>query len=117
MMDNRQIIGKLRDCAKGLLDVARELQRTERVESPRTLEIVKRQGKSRAGGAHEFDLQFVVGVDDSGNNVVLELARLPHVLIGGATGQGAYVSDAEMSELVSSAVEKYGVPKYAEDEK
>ena len=41
MMDNRQIIGKLCDCAKGLLDVARELQRTERVESPRTLEIVK----------------------------------------------------------------------------
>ena len=25
MMDNRQIIGKLRECAKGLLDVAREL--------------------------------------------------------------------------------------------
>ena len=88
MMDNRQIIGKLRDCAKGLLDVARELQRTERVESPRTLEIVKRQVKSRAGGAHEFALPFVVGVDDFGNDVVLELARLPHVLVGGAAGQG-----------------------------
>ena len=31
--------------------------------------------------------------------------------------QGAYVSDTEMSELVSAAVEKYGSPKYAEDEK
>ena len=88
MMDNKQIISKLRDCAKGLLDVARELQRTERVESPRTLEIVKRQMKSRVGRAREFDLPFVVGVDDFGEDVVLELARLPHVLIGGATGQG-----------------------------
>lgn len=88
MMDNRQIIGKLRDCAKGLLDVARELQRTERVESPRTLEIVKRQVKARVGKAHKYDLPFVVGVDDFGDDVVLELARLPHVLIGGATGQG-----------------------------
>ena len=91
MMDNRQIIGKLRDCAKGLLDVARELQRTERVESPRTLEIVKRQVKARVGKAHEFDLPFVVGVDDFGDDIVLELARLPHVLIGGATGQGKSV--------------------------
>ena len=88
MMDNRQIIGKLRDCAKGLLDVARELQRTERVESPRTLEIVKRQVKARVGKAHKYDLPFVVGVDDFGNDVVLELARLPHVLVGGAAGQG-----------------------------
>ena len=31
VMDQREIIGKLRDCAKGLLDVARELQRAERV--------------------------------------------------------------------------------------
>ena len=88
MMDNKQIISKLRDCAKGLLDVARELQRTERVESPRTLEIVKRQMKSRVGRAREFDLPFVVGVDDFGEDVVLELARLPHVLVGGAAGQG-----------------------------
>lgn len=88
MMDNRQIIGKLRDCAKGLLDVARELQRPERVESPRTLEIVKRQVKPRAGKAHGFNLPFIVGVDDFGNDVVLELARLPHVLVGGAAGQG-----------------------------
>ena len=87
-MDNRQIIVKLRDCAKGLLDVARELQRTERVESPRTLEIVKRQVKARVGKAHEYDLPFVVGVDDFGEDVVLELARLPHVLVGGAAGQG-----------------------------
>ena len=92
MMDNRQIIVKLRDCAKGLLDVARELQRAERVESPRTLEIVKRQVKARVGKAHEFDLPFIVGVDDFGNDVVLELARLPHVLVGGATGQGKSVS-------------------------
>ena len=90
-MDNRQIIVKLRDCAKGLLDVARELQRTERVESPRTLEIVKRQVKARVGKTHEYDLPFVVGVDDFGEDVVLELARLPHVLIGGATGQGKSV--------------------------
>ena len=68
MMDNRQIIGKLRECAKGLLDVARELQRAERVESPRTLEIVKRQVKARVGKAHEFALPFVVGVDDFGDD-------------------------------------------------
>ena len=87
-MDQREVIKKLRACAKGLLDVARELQRTERVESPRTLEIVERQVKSKDGRAHGFDLPFVLGVDDFGDDIVLELARLPHVLIGGAAGQG-----------------------------
>ena len=32
-MDQKDAIKKLRDCAKGLLDVACELQRTERVEA------------------------------------------------------------------------------------
>ena len=103
-MDNRQIIGKLRECAKGLLDVARELQRAERVESPRTFEIVKRQVKARVGKAHEFALPFVVGVDDFGNDVVLELARLPHILIGGAAGQGK-----SMCLNLNSAVEDFGI--------
>ena len=75
MMDNRQIIGKLRECAKGLLDVARELQRAKRMESPRTLEIVRRQIEPKAGAAHEFNLPFVVGVDEFGNDLVLELSR------------------------------------------
>ncbi len=88
MMDNRQVISKLRECAKGLLDAARELEASARTEPPETLEIVKRQIEPVSGSAHDFALPFVVGVDDFGNDVVLELARLPHVLIGGATGQG-----------------------------
>ena len=87
-MNQREVITKLRDCAKGLMDVARELQRSERIEPPRTLEIVERQIKSKVGAAHKFSLPFVLGVDEFGNDVVLELARLPHVLVGGATGQG-----------------------------
>lgn len=87
-MNQRVIIRKLRECAKGLLDVARELQASERMEPPRTLEIVERQIKAKDGKAHGFSLPFVVGVDEFGDDIVLELARLPHVLIGGATGQG-----------------------------
>ena len=30
-------------------------------------------------------------------------------------GQGAYISDAEMGELVSAAGEKHGQPKYVEE--
>ena len=87
-MNQRVIIRKLRECAKGLLDVARELQSSERMDPPRTLEIVKRQIKAKNGKANGFSIPFVVGVDEFGEDVVLELARLPHVLIGGATGQG-----------------------------
>ena len=87
-MKNKETIKKLRECAKGLLDVARELQSLERIEPPRTLEIVERQIRTKDGKAHDFRLPFVVGVDEFGDDVVLELARLPHVLIGGATGQG-----------------------------
>lgn len=36
-------------------------------------------------------------------------------LTGIARGQGAYISDAEMGELVSAAVEKHGQPKYVEE--
>ena len=87
-MGQRVIIKKLRECAKGLLEVARELQSSERMEPPRTLEIVERQIRAKDGKAHDFCLPFVVGVNEFGDDVVLELARLPHVLIGGATGQG-----------------------------
>lgn len=87
-MDQRIIIKKLRECAKGLLDVARELQSSERMEPPRALGIIERQIKAKNGKAHDFCLPFVVGVDEFGDDVVLELARMPHVLIGGATGQG-----------------------------
>ena len=87
-MDQRLIIKKLRECAKGLLEVARELQSSERTEPPKTLEIVERQIRAKGGKAHSFYLPFVVGVDEFGDDVVLELARLPHILIGGATGQG-----------------------------
>lgn len=87
-MDQRLIVKKLREYAKGLLDITRELQSSERMESPKTLEIVERQIKAKGGKAHNFRLPFVVGVDEFGNDVVLELARLPHVLIGGATGLG-----------------------------
>ena len=87
-MKNKETIKKLRECAKGLLEVARELQSSERMEPPGTLEIVERQIKAKDGKAHDFCLPFVVGVDEFGDDVVLELARLPHVLIGGATGQG-----------------------------
>ena len=87
-MKHKEAIKKLRECAKGLLEVARELQSSERMEPPRTLEIVERQIKAKDGKAHGFSLPFVVGVDEFGDDIVLELARLPHVLIGGATGQG-----------------------------
>ena len=87
-MKHKEAIKKLRECAKGLLEVARELQSSERMEPPRTLEIVERQIRAKDGKAHGFCLPFVVGVDEFGDDVVLELARLPHVLIGGATGQG-----------------------------
>ncbi len=87
-MKHKEAIKKLRECAKGLLEVARELQSSERMEPPRTLEIVERQIRANDGKAHDFYLPFVVGVDEFGYDVVLELARLPHVLIGGATGQG-----------------------------
>ena len=87
-MKNTETIKKLRECAKGLLEVARKLQSSERMEPPRTLEIVERQIRAKDGKAHDFCLPFVVGVDEFGDDVVLELARLPHVLIGGATGQG-----------------------------
>ena len=87
-MKHKEAIKKLRECAKGLLEVARELQSSERMEPPRTLEIVERQTRTKDGKAHGFCLPFVVGVDEFGDDVVLELARLPHVLIGRATGQG-----------------------------
>ena len=87
-MKNTETIRKLRECAKVLLDVARELRSSERMELPRTLEIVERQIRAKDGKAHGFCLPFVVGVDEFGDDVVLELARLPHVLVGGAIGQG-----------------------------
>ena len=87
-MDQRLIAKKLRECAKGLLDVARKLQSSERMDPPRTLEIVERQIKAKDDKAYGFCLPFVVGVDEFGDDVVLELSLLPHVLIGGATGQG-----------------------------
>ena len=87
-MKHKEAIKKLRKCAKGLLEVARELQSSERMEPPMTLEIVERQIRAKDGKAHGFCLPFVVGVDEFGDDVVLELSRLPHVLIGGATGQG-----------------------------
>ena len=87
-MNQRLIVKKLRECAKGLLEVARELRSSERMEPPRTLGIVERQIRAKDGKAHDFCLPFVVGVDEFGDDVVLELSRLPHVLIGGATGQG-----------------------------
>ena len=87
-MKNKEAIKKLRECAKGLLEVARELQSSERMEPPMTLEIVERQIRPKDGKAHGFQLPFAVGMDEFGDDVVLELARLPHVLIGGATGQG-----------------------------
>ena len=87
-MKHKEAIKKLRECAKGLLEVARELQSSERMEPPRTLEIVERQIRPKDGKAHGFQLPFAEGMDEFGDDVVLELARLPHVLIGGATGQG-----------------------------
>ena len=40
-MKNREIISKLRECAKNLLDIARELQTADSVESPQTMELIK----------------------------------------------------------------------------
>lgn len=87
-MKNREIVGKLRVCAKNLLDVARELQAMDRVESPRTEKLIERMVASSEGGARKFDLPFVLGRDDFGEDVIVELGRLPHLLIGGASGCG-----------------------------
>ena len=87
-MKNREIIGKLRVCAKNLLDVARELQAMDCVESPRTEELIEKVVRSADGGARKFDLPFVLGRDDFGKDVIVELGRLPHLLIGGASGRG-----------------------------
>ena len=87
-MKNKETLKKLRECAKVLLDVARDLQSSERMDPPRTLEIIERQIRAKNGKAHGFCLPFVVGVDEFGDDAVLELSRQPHVLIGGATGQG-----------------------------
>ena len=104
-MNQRLIVKKLRECANGLLEVARELQSSGRMEPPRTLEIVERQIRPKDGKAHGFQLPFAVGMDKFGDDVVLELARLPHVLVG---GQGAFVSDGEIDDLVNTAIEKFG---------
>ena len=87
-MKNREIIGKLRVCAKNLLDVARELQAMDRVESPRTEELIERVVASFKGGARKLDLPFVLGQDDLGEDMIVELGRLPHLLVGGASGLG-----------------------------
>lgn len=87
-MKNEEIIGKLRGCAKNLLDVARELQAMDRVESPRTEELIERMVAASEGAARKFELPFVLGQDDFGEDVIVELARLPHLLIGGASGRG-----------------------------
>lgn len=40
-MKNREIINKLRECAKNLLDIACKLQTADCVESPQTMELIK----------------------------------------------------------------------------
>ena len=70
-MKNREIIGKLRVCAKKLLDVARELHAMDRVESPRAEELIARVVDSSEGGARKFELPFVLGHDDFGADMVV----------------------------------------------
>ena len=90
-MKSREIIGKLRVCAKNLLDVARELQAMDRAESLRTEDLIEKVVASSEGGARKFDLPFVLGQNDFGEDTIVELARLPHLLIGGASGRGKTV--------------------------
>ena len=87
-MKNSEIIGKLRVCAKNLLDVARELQAMDRVESPRTEELIEKLVASAKGGARVLNLPFVLGENEFGEDMVVELGRLPHLLIGGASDRG-----------------------------
>lgn len=43
------------------------------------------------GKAHNYALPFVLGQDAFGTSQIIELARLPHLLIGGGAGQGKTV--------------------------
>lgn len=90
-MDNRVVIAKLRECAKNLLDVARELQAAERVESPQTTDLIASEVAALGGKAHDYALPFVLGQDEFGTSQIIELARLPHLLIGGGAGRGKTV--------------------------
>lgn len=90
-MDNRAIIEKLRECAKNLLDLARELQVADRVASPLTMDLIASEVAPLDGKAHNYALPFVLGQDEFGTSQIIELARLPHLLIGGGAGRGKTV--------------------------
>lgn len=87
-MKNRKLINDLRSCAKNILATARELEAAGDAPSPSPLDIISAEVLSPAGGAHKQVLPLVLGRDDFGENLVVDLARLPHLLIGGASGQG-----------------------------
>ena len=87
-MKNREIISKLRECAKNLLDIARELQTADSVESPQTMELIKSGALLPDGAAKKFALPFVLGRDEFGDDRIVELTQLPHLLIGGGAGRG-----------------------------
>lgn len=90
-MDNRAVIAKLRECAKNLLEVARELQAADHVESPQTTDLIASEVAAMDGKAHNYALPFVLGKDEFGASQIIELARLPHLLVGGGAGRGKTV--------------------------
>lgn len=90
-MDNRDVIAKLRECAKNLLEVAREMQAADRMESPQTAGLIAREIAPVDGRAHNYALPFVLGRDEFGTSQIIDLARLPHLLVGGGAGQGKTV--------------------------
>lgn len=90
-MDNRDVIAKLRECAKNLLEVAREMQAADRVESPQTAGLIASEIAPLDGKAHNFALPFVLGRDEFGTSQIIDLALLPHLLVGGGAGRGKTV--------------------------
>src|SRR6185295_13062675 len=63
------------------------------VANPRREKVYLREGIDTEGFSHsESSLTMALGHDATGNPVVADLARMPHLLIAGATGAGKSVS-------------------------
>ena len=74
-------------------DMQNQVERVDRINPSLQAVLVKNQG-----------LTVVVGRDEQGRDVAVDLATLPHLLIGGATGQGKSVF---LHSLICSLVQDH----------